>query len=143
MSEGANQGPWSIEEARTACREATRQQKTAEDNLREAAKDFALAEESYRKALALEIVRQHAEEGAAWTVAPDLARGDSKVAELRRERDIKEGVREAMQQAAWRASANRRDVQRFLDWSARRELAEGYGHVPEPDFENVTPARAA
>lgn len=128
------QGPWTIEEARDACREATRQQKTAEENLREAAKDFALSEEAYRKALAVEIVRQHAEEGVAWTVAPDLARGDSNVAKLRRERDIKEGVREAMQQAAWRCSANRKDTQHFSLWSMRRELAENYGSGLEPDW---------
>jgi hypothetical protein len=60
---------------------------------------------------------------------------EREVARLRRERDIAEGVREAMQQAAWRRAADRKDTQRFIDWSARRELAEGYGNAPEPEFE--------
>jgi hypothetical protein len=122
-------GPWTIDQARAACREATRNQEAAEDNLLNASREFAEAEEAYRKAFALEIVKQH-NEGAAWTVAPDLARGEPHVAKLRRERDIAEGVREALSQAAWRHTANRKDAQRFSDWSARRELAEGYTDPP-------------
>ena len=72
-------------------------------------------------------------DGVAWSTAPDLARGDEAVARLRMERDIAEGVREAMEQALWRHVANRKDAQRFADWSQRRELAEGAGQVPEPD----------
>jgi DNA-binding transcriptional LysR family regulator len=126
--------PYDFAQAREACARASRAQEAAETGLRESAREFAEKEERYRVALATEIVRQHAEEGVAWTVAPDLARGNVNVARLRRERDIAEGVREAMQQAAWRRAADRKDTQRFVDWSMRRELAEGYGSAPEPEF---------
>lgn len=125
-------GPWTFDEAREACQRASFAQRNAEDFMRDTARDFAQAEEAYRVALADEIVRQHDQEGVAWSVAPDLARGDKRVAELRRRRDIAEGVREAAQQVAWRAAADRKDAQRFSDWSMRRELAEG-GQPPEPD----------
>lgn len=125
--------PWTFEQARQKCINAAKAQEQAEENLREVARDAAVAEESYRKALAVEIVRQH-DAGVAWSVAPDLARGDAKVAELRRKRDIAAGVREAMVHAAWRRAADRKDAQRFSDWSQRRELAEGYGQVPDPDW---------
>lgn len=135
--------PWTFEEARQKCRSASLAQEQAEDGLRAAARDAAIAEEAYRQALAVEIVRQHDVEEVAWSVAPDLARGDTKVAELRRKRDIAEGVREAMVQLAWRRAADRKDAQRFADWSQRREMAEGYGQLPEPEFTSVSPARAA
>lgn len=134
--------PYDFAQAREAAARASRAQEAAETGLRESARDFAEKEERYRIALAKEIVRQHAEEGVAWTVAPDLARGDVTVARLRRERDIAEGVREAMQQAAWRRAADRKDTQRLIDWSARREIAEGYGHAPEPEFASPIGGRA-
>lgn len=115
--------PWTFDEAREHARTAAANQRAAEDFMRSAARDFALAEESYRVALAKEIVEQHAA-GVAWTVCQDLARGAKPVAELRRKRDIAEGVKEAASQAAWRAAADRRDTERFCDWSMRRELAE-------------------
>lgn len=121
--------PWTFAEARDACRDASVAQRAVEDSLREAYRAFAEAEERYRVALAREIVRCHAEDGIAWSTAPDIARGDALVAGLRRERDIAEGVREALQQAAWRRTADRKDAQRFADWSQRREMAEGYGDL--------------
>ena len=123
--------PWTFDEAREFCRGAAVAQERAEEAMREAARRFAEAEEAYRLALAKKIVELH-DSGVAWTVAPDLARGDAEVARLRRERDIAEGVREAMTHALWRHNANRRDAQRFADWSQRRELAEAAGTVPEP-----------
>jgi DNA-binding transcriptional LysR family regulator len=126
--------PYDFQGAREAAAAASRAQLDAERHLKDAARDFAEKEERYRVALAKEIVRQHAGDGVAWTVAPDLARGDATVARLRRERDIAEGVREAMQQAAWRRAADRKDTQRFIDWSLRRDVAEGYGSAPEPEF---------
>lgn len=116
--------PYDFQQAREAAGRASAAQQAAEDFIREAAKDAAIKEEAYRVALAKEIVRQHAEESRAWTVCPDLARGDVTVARLRRERDIAEGVVEAAKQQAWRRSADRRDTERFIDWSMRRELAE-------------------
>jgi DNA-binding transcriptional LysR family regulator len=118
--------PYDFAQARDAAASASRAQADAERHLKDAYRDFV--------SLAKEIVRRHAEDGVAWTVAPDMARGTPEVARLRRDRDISEGVREAMQQAAWRRAADRKDTQRFIDWSARRELAEGYGSAPEPDF---------
>jgi DNA-binding transcriptional LysR family regulator len=126
--------PYDFAQARDAAEQASKLQLAAETALKDAAREFAEKEERYRVELAKEIVRQHAEDGVAWTVAPDLARGNEKVARLRRERDIAEGVREAMQQAAWRRAADRKDTQRFIDWSMRRDLAEGYGTAPEPEF---------
>jgi hypothetical protein len=123
--------PYDFQEARAAASAASRAQIEVERNLRDAARAFAECEERYRVALAKEIVRQHADEGVAWTVAPDLARGNADVARLRRERDIAEGVREATQQAAWRRAADRRDTARFIEWSFRREIAEGYGETLE------------
>ena len=55
----------------------------------------------------------------------DLARGDDKVARLRRERDVAEGVKEAANQASWRRAADRKDIGRLIEWSARRDLATG------------------
>lgn len=126
------EAPWTFAEATAKCRQAAVAQSHAEDAYLAAARDFAAKEEAYRKALAAEIVKTHAD-GVAWSTAPDLARGDEAVARLRMERDIAEGVREAMEQALWRHVANRKDAQRFADWSQRRELAEGAGQVPEPD----------
>jgi DNA-binding transcriptional LysR family regulator len=126
--------PYTFEQARNVAHQASSAQLAAETALKDAARDFAEKEERYRVALATEIVRQHAVEGVAWTVAPDLARGNKDVARLRRDRDIAEGVREAMQQACWRRAADRKDTQRFIDWSMRRELAEGYGSAPEPEY---------
>lgn len=119
--------PYDFGQARAAAGRASSAQQQAENFIREAAKDAAEKEEAYRVALAKEIVRQHAEEGRAWTVCPDLARGNPDVARLRRERDIAEGVVEAAKQMAWRRAADRRDTERFIDWSMRRELAENGG----------------
>lgn len=138
-----SQQPWDFEKATAKCNAVKAAQEQAEIALRNAYRDFARKEESYRVALAKEIVRQHAQENVAWTVAPDLARGDATVARLRMERDIAEGVKEAMQQAVWRATANRKDAQRFTEWSMRRDLAEGYGQTPEPTYEKPIGVRAA
>jgi hypothetical protein len=116
--------PWDFDEARSHARDASSEQRAAEQFVKEAYKDFAVKEEAYRVALAKEIVRKHDEDGVAWSVAPDLARGAPSVARLRRERDIAEGVKEAAGQLTWRRAADRRDTERFIDWSMRRELAE-------------------
>lgn len=134
--------PWTFAEATRKCRKAAVAQEQAEQALRDAARDAAEKDEAYRKALATEIVKAHAD-GIAWSTAPDLARGDDAVARLRMERDVAEGVREAMTHALWRHNANRRDAQRFADWSQRRELAEGAGIVPEPEPGETFGRRAA
>mgnify|MGYP001595291546 CR=1 FL=1 len=120
----SNNRPWDFDEARDACRKAAHAQEHAEAEVRHAAQQLALAEEAYRVALAKRIVELRAE-GQAATVCADLARGDKQVAELRRLRDISDGVYEAMKQASWRHTSNRKDAQRFADWSQKREVAEG------------------
>lgn len=128
--------PWTFEEAVEACKDASDLQEAAEDALVTAYREAAQAEETYRVALAKQIVSEH-KGGTAWTVAPDLARGTEDVAALKFKRDLTDGMREAAQQACWRRVADRKDAQRFADWSQRRELAEGYGQVVEPAFETV------
>lgn len=120
-------GPWTFDDALRECNTAARHQYAAECAMRRATRASAKAEQDYRVALAKEIVRQHDDDGVAWTVAPDLARGNEDVARLRNERDVAEGVKEATMQLAWRRSADRKDAQRFSDWSMRRELAENGG----------------
>jgi hypothetical protein len=116
-------GPWTFDEARDKTREAEAQQRAAEDFVKDAHRQYAHAEDAYRKALADKIVTLRADNWPA-TVCADLARGDKHVARLRRERDIAIGVKDAAGMAGWRRNANRRDVQRFVEWSMRRELAE-------------------
>lgn len=125
-----SRAPYDFAEARDAAAAASRAQAGAEDFMVDCAREAAKAEERYRVELAKEIVRQHNEDGVAWSVAPDLARGNTRVARLRHDRDIAEGVREAAAQASWRRAADRRDTSRFIDWSMRRDLAEGAGLVP-------------
>lgn len=125
--------PFMITDAREACRIAASQQAGAETAITEATDDLAAKEQAYRVALALEIVAQHAA-GRAWTVCPDLARGDAKVAQLRYERDVAKGVLDAAHQSAYRHGANRKDLGRFVDWSARIDLASGgQENVPPTD----------
>lgn len=119
----ANPTPMTVSEYRQAVNTAKNAQAAAEDAAREAAKVAAQAEQAYRVELAKEIVRQHAEDKVAWTVAPDLARGAPHVAKLRYERDVAEGVREAMSQALWRHTADRKSLDRIGQWSERLELA--------------------
>lgn len=122
-----------ITDAREACRVAAAQQAGSETAISDAGRDLAAKEQAYRVALAKEILGQHAQ-GRAWTVCPDLARGDETVARLRYERDVAKGVMDAAMQAAFRHGANRRDLGRFVDWSARIDLASGGAeNVPAPE----------
>jgi hypothetical protein len=125
---------WTFAEAWRRCDAASRRQESAEESMREASAAYAEAEERYRLALARAIVTAHNDDKIAWTVCPDIARGQVDVARLRKERDIAEGVRDAMTQAAWRRAADRKDAQRFADWSQRRELAEGAGQIVGPSM---------
>jgi hypothetical protein len=108
-------GPWTLPEARNALRSASTAQREVEKQVRAAYRDFAVKEETYRKALALEIVRLHAEDEVAWTAANDLARGDKKVAHLRMERDIAEGSPPALHRRDAPYDAERHDLARAAD----------------------------
>lgn len=136
-----NNQPWNFDEARDNCRQASRRQEDAEAALKASYRDSAQAEEAYRIALADRIIELR-NDGTPATACADIARGDRKVAQLRKDRDIKEGVREAMSQAAWRLTADRKDAQRFSDWSQRREFAEVAGAVSEPQFSKPIGAAA-
>jgi multidrug efflux pump subunit AcrA (membrane-fusion protein) len=118
--------PYTFPEAVAAARRAAESQRAGEQAVRDAAEQAAEAERQYRRALAQQIVTVHAE-GAAWTVAQDLARGAQHVADLRYARDVQAGVLEAAQQRAWRHSADRKDMVQFIEWSKRRDLSEGHG----------------
>lgn len=108
-------------------------QETAEQFIRESAKDAAEKEERYRVALAKVMVVHHAD-GVGWSTTAELARGDERVARLRAEFKVSEGVREAAVQAAWRRAADRKDVQSLIAWSMRRELAEDPAGPSERDM---------
>lgn len=107
-----------FQEARDAINAAKQAQYSAEQDRRDAAEKLAAAERSYRVELAKAIVEQHAE-GVAWSVASDVARGQKNVADLRYTRDVAKGVLDACETAAWRHSANRRDLERLTEWSMR------------------------
>ena len=109
--------PWDIHQARHALAESSRE-------LAEAVKNAARAEETYRRLLAVQIVKEH-DAGVAWSVASDVARGHEDVAAARVRRDLADGVREGVQQAGWRAAADRKDAQRLADWSQRQAFADG------------------
>lgn len=138
-----NLSPFTLDEAREAARLASAQQAGAETELREQSKKLAEAERQYRMALAQERLRLHAEDSVAWTATDDMARGAKFVADLRYARDVQRGVYESAQAALWRHSADRKDVGRFVEWSARRDIAEGYGHGSEPDAMPTIGARRA
>lgn len=135
-----NNRPWDFDQARSNCRQASLRQEAAEDALRKAYVDAALANESYRRALAEKILELRSE-GFPATVCSDLARGDKHVADLKRQLDVQEGVREAMAQAAWRLTADRKDAQRFADWSQRREMAEAGGAITQVVTETIGAGR--
>ena len=115
--------PWDFGTAYDRCVGSSRNQESAEELIREAYENFARAEEAYRTALATQILKLKAD-GVAITACAEIARGDKAVAQLRRDRDIAEGVKEAATHVAWRRNADRKDAQRFADWSQRREMAE-------------------
>jgi chlorite dismutase len=124
-----NRHPYTYGEAKAAIARASRDQDAAAQWATEAADDFAQKEHAYRVALSCEITRQHAD-GVAWTAAADLARGEKDVARLRMERDVAEGVKSAAEQRSWQAAANRKSLDRLVEWSMRRDLAEFYGGDP-------------
>lgn len=135
--------PWTFERAYRAHEDASREQESAEQELGGKNHEYAQAEEAYRKALALEMWRLRNEDGVAWSALADLARGADHVAELKRTRDLAEGERTVASHAVYRRSSDRSDTERFIDWSMRRDLAEGHGRIREPDGMPVIGGRRA
>jgi hypothetical protein len=112
-----NPTPYDFNEARDAINQAKATQKAGEAQVKAAYREFAMARQAYQVALAEAILRYRAEHAA--TICAELARGDKKVAELRFKRDVAEGVMEAAKSAIWRHTADRKDLARLVDWSAR------------------------
>lgn len=110
--------PYDFAEARTAIRQAAENQRGAEDRLRDAWREWGAKERAYRQALAEEILRLKSN-GVAWSSTADLARGAAHVSDLRYERDVAEGVREAAAQASFRHTADRRELEQLVNWSMK------------------------
>jgi hypothetical protein len=125
--------PWDFATALAASHAAETEQRRVESEVTTAYREFARAEELYEVALARRIWQLKAE-GVAITACKTLAEGEPSIAVLKRERNEKEGLKETSKLAGWRVNADRRDVEGFIDWSKRRDLAEGYHRVPEPVF---------
>lgn len=123
--------PYDFARAQQASRAASDNQRSAEKFLIDSTRAYAEAERAYRQALAEAIVKLKAG-GMAVTACADVARGDKLVADLRYKRDVAEGVKEAAAQSAWRASGDRKAEQTFIEWSMRRDLAEGYQQPAGP-----------
>ncbi len=125
--------PYDFARAQEASHQAAKLQRDSETALSTAWKDYATAERDYRKGLAAKIVMLKAE-GLAVTAAGDVARGDEIVAELKYNRDIAEGSKEAALQSCWRRVADRKDNLAFLEWSMRASFHTD----PEPEGDAVT-----
>lgn len=136
-----NPEPYNYEGAKRAIAHASRDMAAAERARRESVEEYAAAEERYRMALAKEIIRVRDEDGAAWTVAQDLARGAKHVAELRRKRDIAQGVKDVAEQAAWKHTANRRSLEQLVAWSMR--VAPDGQHQDEENIQRSAIGAAA
>lgn len=127
-----NVEPYSYEQAKRAVARASRDQAEAAKERGDLAERYARAEQTYRVALAKRMVELRAE-GYPVTISQDLAKGDPNVAQLRYERDVADGMREAAEQRAWQASANRRSLEQLIAWSQRlRDQAE------EPKIRSAT-----
>lgn len=125
-------GPWDFADAVRASNDAETEQRRVESEIHVAYKQYAQKERLYRVALARKILELKLG-GMAITACETVAKGDQRIAELREERDIAEGVKETAKHAAWRANADRRDISDLIRWSARRDLAEYSGpSQPEP-----------
>lgn len=124
------ESPYDWGQARDAINAQKAAQKEAEKNVREAYKTFGNARRAYQTALAQRILALRAEAMPA-TLCADLARGETLVADLRFRRDVAEGVMEAAKSAVWRHTADRRELEQLVDWSMKRELAEGSGPQPQ------------
>lgn len=132
--------PWDIEEAGVQLRKASRFQQAAEEDLKTAYREAAEAEDAYRVRLA-QVITELRDMSVPATVCLDLAKGFEDVAALRRERDIKEGLKAAAEQLCWRRTADRKDAQALAGWSERQQMAEAAGQV-EHTFEKPVGAGA-
>lgn len=121
-------GPWDFAEAVKRSEDARTEQERVEGEVKTAFKMYATAERTYVVALARRMWELK-RDGIAITACERLAKGDPSIAALRELRDEAEGLKETAKMAAWRATADRRDVEALIDWSKRRELAEGWAQA--------------
>ena len=119
--------PYDFLEARQAVTKAAKAQIEAEADRAAAVETYAGAERDYRVSLSRRIVELH-DSGVAWSVAADVARGETEVAELRRVRDIAHGMLSVAENRSFRTGADRRSVDRLIEWSMKRELFESGGN---------------
>ena len=124
--------PMDYQTAVEVMRVESEHQKEAESQLAKHHRSLADAEKRYREAVAKRIIEKRAEKHAA-NLCKELARGDSDIAQLGYERDLAIGMVDAAQQSIWRHTANRRDLEHFIDWSKRASFldmegrSEGHG----------------
>lgn len=121
FGENTNPHPLEIQDAREAQHRASVIQREHGDALAKAHEALADAEYTYRTALTARW-KQLKEAGWAATVCGDIARGEESIAQLRRERDKREGELEQLKQDGYRFAADRRALDGLVDWSKRREL---------------------
>ena len=114
-----------------ARREASIEQQEASRAFAKASADLAAAERDYRILLSQHITKLHAD-GVAWTTCETLAKGDERVANLRFQRDLARGQREAAFQNLRRLDADRRDLGRLLEWSRGIDLRSSGGQSDAP-----------
>ena len=114
-----NPSPFDFEGARSMLRKASEAQAKTEEALAKAHEERSQAEHDYRVALSARIIKANAVEGIAWTTCQDVAKGAEEVARLRKIRDDLDGQVEVLQQSGWRHAADRRGLEKLIDWSMR------------------------
>jgi hypothetical protein len=116
---------FSFDEARSAMEEASSVQAELEELVRESYKTASVSNGRYRIELARQAMIAHDNGVGSWSAALEVARGNEEVDRLRQQRDLDEGVKESISQQAFRMAADRRDLSRLIDWSARVALTSG------------------
>ena len=107
---------WDFFDALRASEKGKQGQEDAEKARREAFDEFATAERLYRVKLA-ERIKAIRAEGTAATTAEALAKGEAEVADLKYLMRVAEGDVAVAEQRAWRHTADRKDIQEFIQWS--------------------------
>lgn len=124
-------GPWDFDEAVAASENGGRAQNDATEDTKTAYREYAQADKLFRVALARKMFDLR-KEGHAITACETLARGDEEIAGLKEDATIKEGLKEAAKQAAWKTHSDRKDTEALIQWARQRDLAEGFG--PQPSW---------
>lgn len=117
--------PYDFDGAKAAIEAATIEQERLEERIREVYREAAEADERFRVALARTMLELRDSGVTSWSACETLARGKAENAQLRREKEVAEGLKEAVSQAAFRVSADRRDLSKLIDWSSRVAMASG------------------